>query len=34
MTWADKKINADLKAIQQREFFGQLENPEDTIVAN
>ena len=29
-----KELNADPKAIQQKEFVGQLKNPDDAIVAN
>ena len=29
-----KELDVDLKAIQQKEFVGQLKNPDDAVVAN
>ena len=34
MIWADKKLDADPKSIQQIEYVGQLKNPDNQIADN
>ena len=34
MIWADKKLDADPKSIQQIEYVGKLKNPDNQIADN